>query len=532
MSPTRARRGRPILLVAAALVATLALAACSSTTVGTPVVSTTSSGTTSASPSTDASSPTADSTPTVDPRLGAYYTQQLSWRACDQGIQCARLRVPLSYDNPGAAAISLALVRLRSSRQGDRIGSLVLNPGGPGGSGIDYGRAARSVTSQKLRNRFDIVGFDPRGVGDSSPIRCMTDRQTDAFIAADGSPDNAAEVASQVALSRAFALGCASRSSQLVGRIGTRDAARDVDILRAALGDKQLYWLGKSYGTFLGATYADLFPTHVGRMVLDGAVDPTLTNAALAKGQAAGFELALGRFVDNCLRQSDCPLSGNRATALARIDKFLADVDRKPLPTDQNRKLTQGLAVLAIVGSLYDSGQGWPDLRFGLTEAFRGDGSVLLSEADSYTDRNYDGHYNGNGNDALYAINALDRTDRPGVAQIQQLAREWKTVSPRFGEYLAWGNLPFAYWKVAPTNAPHPITAPGSPPIVVIGTRYDPATPYQWAQALAKQLSNGHFIGWNGDGHTAYLQGSKCVDAAVDSYLLTGAPPVSPLLCR
>jgi len=527
--PVRVARARRTGALGLFLAVTVVLAGCSSTTVGTPVLSTV----TSPVPSTTSEAPASGSAaPTADPALAAYYTQRLSWRSCNEGIQCAKLRVPLSYDSPGASAIDLSLVRLRTPRQAGRIGSLILNPGGPGGSGIDYGRAARSVTSQALRNRFDIVGFDPRGVGESSPIRCLNDRQTDAFIASDGSPDNAAEVRTAVALSRQFALQCASRSPRLVGQIGTRDAARDIDIMRAALGDPKLYWLGKSYGTFLGATYADLFPTRVGRMVLDGAVDPTLSNAGLAKGQAAGFELALGRFVDDCLRQKDCPLPAGRANALARIDRFLADVDRRPLPTDQDRKLTQGLAVLAIVGSLYDRGQGWPNLRFGLSEAFRGDGSVLMSAVDSYTDRSYDGTYYGNGNDALYAVNALDRTDRPGVAGIQRLAQEWKSVSPRFGEYLAWGNLPFTYWRSAPTNVPHPISAPGSPPIVVIGTRYDPATPYQWAQALAKQLTQGRFIGWNGDGHTAYLQGSRCVDSAVDAYLLTGAPPPNPLLCR
>ncbi len=524
-------RGRRTPAVTLAIVALLGLSACSSTTVVAPTVSTLTPGSTPAPNPTDGSGTPTPSAAT-DPRLASFYTQRLTWTACDQGIQCSKLRVPLSYASPTVGSMSLAVVRLKTPNTANRIGSLVLNPGGPGGSGVDYGRAARSVTSQALRNRYDVVGFDPRGVGESSPIRCLNDRQTDAFIAADGSPDNAAEVAIEVKVSRTLAVQCAAKAPQLVGNIGTRDAARDVDILRQALDDKKLYWLGKSYGTFLGATYADLFPTHVGRMVLDGAVDPTLTNAALAKGQAAGFELALGRFVDNCLRRKDCPLPPGRANALARIDKFLADVDRRSLPTDENRPLTQGLAVLAIVGSLYDSGQGWPNLRFGLSEAFRGDGSVLMASADSYTDRSFDGHYYGNANDALYAINALDRTDRPGVAEIEKLASEWKMISPRFGEYLAWGNLPFAYWKAPPTNAPHPITAPGSPAIVVVGTRYDPATPYQWAQALAKQLSQGRFIGWDGDGHTAYMQGSKCVDSAVDSYLLTGASPPNPLLCR
>ena len=513
-----------LLATTAVLVSGALLAGCSSSPSDTPTdtPSATASGTPSAAPSQSGAA-----------SLAAYYDQQLAWAGCGGSFQCAKLTVPLDYAEPAGEEIQLALIRLRSSDPSKRIGSLVLNPGGPGGSGVDYARAARAVVDESVRERYDVVGFDPRGVARSAPVACLDDKQTDAFLAADGSPDNAAEVGQIEKLSKQFAAECEARSASVFAHIDTESAARDVDVLRAALGDEKLYWLGASYGTFLGATYADLFPTKVGRMVLDGAIDPSLTNVELTHGQAKGFELALRRFVEDCIRRSDCPLPRDVQGGLDRIQQFFDDVDATPLTTgDRKRPLTQALAQNAVLSYLYFPPFDWEQLSYGLSVAFDGDGSVLLSMLDERLSRNEAGEYADNSTAALYAVNALDRPDRPTAAESQVLADQWSKEAPVFGAFLAWGNLPFQYWGAEATGKPHAITAPGSPEILVVGTTYDPATPYPWAQALAKQLSQGVLLTRVGDGHTGYGMGSQCTDKAIDRYLVTGATPATGTVCR
>jgi pimeloyl-ACP methyl ester carboxylesterase len=481
-------------------------------------------------PPTAAASQAPSATPAAD--LSKFYQQKIAWSGCGGGFQCGKLTVPMTYAQPTGATIQLAVIRLRASDPSKRIGSLVLNPGGPGGSGVDYARAAPGIIAASLRARYDVVGFDPRGVGASDPVHCLTDKLTDAELSADATPDTPAEVNTLAGLAKQFADGCATMSPALYQHIGTVDVARDVDVLRAALGDKKLYWFGSSYGTFIGATYADLFPTNVGRMVLDGAIDPTLTNSELARGQAKGFEVALQRFVEDCAVETDCPLPKGTAAGLARIRAFFAQLNVKPLSTKGGRPLTEALAMNAVLSYLYFPPTDWEQLRYGLASAFAGDGSVLLGLLDDRLNRGHNGHYQDNSLDALNAVNALDHTDRPGPAQIAVLAQQWAKEAPTWGAFMAWSNLPFAYWEAPATDAPHRITAPGSPPILVVGTTYDPATPYPWAQALAKQLSKGVLLTRIGDGHTAYGMGSDCIDNAVNTYLLTGATPPVGTICR
>ncbi len=478
-------------------------------------------------------SPSGSSTPAApDSRLASFYAQKLVWKPCDADFQCATLSVPLSYDSPAGGAIGINVIRLKAARPGERLGSLVMNPGGPGGSGVDYARAARAVTTDALRARYDVVGFDPRGVGTSDPIHCLNDQQTDAFVSADQSPDTPAEEAAVTSLAQGFGSACAKRSPQLVANVGTREVAKDLDILRQALGDQKLTYLGKSYGTFIGASYAELFPQNVGRMVLDGALDPALDANQTARGQAIGFERALRRFVDACPRLDSCPLPPDRAAALGKISTLLAQIDAKPLPGAGGRDLTQALAVLGIVGSLYDNDSGWPELAYSLDAAFKGDGSGLLGLADYYLDRDEKGHYTSNANDALYAVNCWDKPATPDAAGVAQQAAEWSKVAPFFGAYLAYGNLPCSTWPAHSPVLPHPVAAAGAPPIVVVGTTYDPATPVEWAKSLAGELDQGVFLQWNGDGHTAYQRGSDCIDKAVDAYFINGTPPKDGTLCR
>ena len=518
--PTRKTR---LIAGSAALLSAVVLAGCSSS----PDPGSTASPTTtsSASPSTSGSTGAAG--------LEGFYAQKLAWKKCGGSFECADLDVPLDYSDPSGQTIKVAVIKLPASGD-DRIGSLVINPGGPGGSGIEYARAARFIFDDSIRARYDIVGFDPRGVGESEKITCLDDKQTDAFLAVDGTPDDDAEVTALEDSTKQFVEACRKNSAALLAHVGTRDAARDIDVLRQALGDEKLNWLGASYGTFLGATYADLFPQNVGRMVLDGAMDPTLTNEELAHGQAKGFELALNRFVEDCQKQSDCPLPRDSVQAgVARIQQFFAGLDTKPIGTgDPARPLTQALGIQSVLSYLYFPPTDWEQLRFGLEMAFEGDGSVLLSMLDARMERSDDGKYKNNPFSSFLTISAADRGDSATPEQSAKLAQEWGKEAPVFGPVLAWGNLVFDYWPVEPTDEPHAIKAPGTGPILVVGTTYDPATPYPWAQSLAKQLEGGVLLTRVGDGHTGYGMGSSCTDRAINTYLLDGTPPAEGTVCK
>ncbi|MEY2773114.1 MAG: hypothetical protein RJB51_535, partial [Actinomycetota bacterium] len=342
--------------------------------------------------------------------LDGYYAQELEWSECSDGFECSSFSVPIDYANPADGAMQISVIRKLAT--GTAQDSLVLNPGGPGGSGIEYTTYAEYVVSDTLRENFDIVGFDPRGVGFSTPVECLDDEQTEKYIALDGSPDDQTEIDQAQAMSELFAQSCATNSPDIYKFLDTISAARDVDILRALLGDEKLNWLGKSYGTFLGATYADLFPDRVGRMLLDGAIDPTLTNEQLSYGQALGFELALSRFVDDCVTKSDCPLDASGAAGVSEVGDLLIELDANPITLDDGRLFTQAMGTLGVVGSLYDKQYGWPELRTNLGLAFDGDFSGLASSVDFYTGRQSDGTYKDNSNDAIAAVNCLDRPDR------------------------------------------------------------------------------------------------------------------------
>jgi pimeloyl-ACP methyl ester carboxylesterase len=469
--------------------------------------------------------------PEIAPELQAFYMQQLHWKSCGDSFQCSTLTVPMDYSNPAQRSLRIAMIRLPATDQKHRLGSLVINPGGPGGSGIDYARQAKTVISSAVRKRYDIVGFDPRGVGRSDPVHCLTAKQTDQFIAADPTPTTPAQVAEAVSLAKGFAADCQARVGTLLDFVGTRDAAHDLDVMRSALGDAKLNYLGKSYGTYLGATYADEFPTHVGRMVLDGVLDPSLTSEQINLGQAKGFELATRSFLADCVKRSSCPLGRNLDQAVTRLGDLLRGLDAHPLRTkDSGRPLTEGWGTLGVALPLYNKSY-WSLLRSALAQALQGNGQGLLTLADAYAARNSNGTYQDNSNDALYAVNCQDHPQRGGLAQIESDATSFAKQAPTWGSMLAWGSLVCVYWPNKPTEAPKAISATGSGPILVVGTTRDPATPYEWAVSLSKELANGHLLTYNGDGHTAYRQGSGCVDTVVDSYLLKDSVPADGKRC-
>jgi pimeloyl-ACP methyl ester carboxylesterase len=456
----------------------------------------------------------------------------LKWSSCHGSFQCSSLVVPVDYANPAKSTLNIAVVRLKAS--GKRIGSVVINPGGPGGSGIDYALAADRVITGSVRERFDVVGFDPRGVGQSSPIRCLTPSALDHYVAVDPSPDNSAELNDLVNSSKNFANGCKQRSGRLLPFVGTVNAARDMDILRAALGDAKFTYIGKSYGTFLGATYAQLFPTHIRALVLDGALDPALPAREIDRTQAGGFEVALTAFLKDCVTHN-CPLGSTYSSAQKKLEQLITSVDAHPLPAsnapgDDGRKVNEAYAVIGVATALY-ARSWWPTLRAGLGAALQGDGSILLQLADSLTDRHADGTF-GNLSEANMAVNCLDRPLPKTLSTYQRDAKAWAADAPHFGPLIAFGDLACAYWPVPPTGRPAPLTAKGAPPILVIGTTRDPATPYAWAVALARQLTSGVLLSYNGDGHTVYGDGSSsCVDRIGNAYLISLKVPTDGSRC-
>src|SRR5450631_921339 len=485
-------------------------------------------------PPTLASSAAAGSAPTPaqmphidDATLRAFTTQTLSWHSCAGGVQCSSLTVPLDYTQPSGQTINLEVVRRRTTSK-NRIGSVVLNPGGPGASGVDYAKAAAPLISTVLGGAFDVVGFDPRGVGASAPVRCLTSAQLDAWVAFEADPNSAADIAQQDALAKGFAAGCQAKSGALLAHVSTVDTARDLDILRAALGDKTLTYIGASHGTFLGAIYAQLFPTHVRALVLDGALDPSASAADLNHVQAKGFEVALASYIATCVKSSHCPLGTSAATAEAKLDAWIATIRTTPMRASSGRVLTVSLAVQGVAAALYSPVR-WSTLTSALTAAFAGSPAELLDLSDEIDGRHADGSYSN----LIESNTAIDCADRPALgAGLDAYAKEAALGAqngPTFGEFIYWGNVACADWPTPPELAPGPVSAPGAPPILVIGTLRDPATPYIWAEALARQLG-GPLLSYNGDGHTAFLR-SGCIDSAVKSYLVALKMPAVGTTC-
>ena len=303
-----------------------------------------------------------------------------------------------------------------------------------------------------------------------------------------------------------------------------------MDVVRALVGREKLDWFGASYGTELGATYAQIFPDHVGRMVLDGAVDPSLDEVESSFAQATGFQRALEAYVADCVQSDDCPLGDTADAGVQRVVDLMDQLDAKPLPGSDGRDLTEGRAFYGIAVTLYDE-QTWPLLTTGLQKAFDGDGSVLVALSDAYFERDEDGSYGSNIGQVISAVTCLDSPDGLTEEQVRAQIPRFVDASPVFGRALAWGALGCADWPVAATSPRPQIDGKGAPPILVLGTTRDPATPYESAQALAEQLESGVLLTRDGDGHTAYLSGNKCIQKAVDTYLLDGTMPAEGTTC-
>lgn len=466
--------------------------------------------------------------PAADPELARFYGQKPTWGRCADGRgTCTTVTVPRDWSDPAGATVAIGVGRTRAG--GQRLGALVFNPGGPGVSALEYAGIGKQMLGDTLSEHFDFVAFDPRGVGKSEPLRCMDDAELERAVSEDNTPDGPEELAETVQGERDFVAGCQRRNGGLLPNVDTVSMARDLDVIRAALGETELNFWGASYGTMLGAWYAERFPWRVGRMVLDGAVDPSLSSEKYLEGQAQGFSLALRQYVRHCQSRRRCPLEGDLDDGVRRVGELIDAADTKPLPTGNERRLTQSLMITGIAHGLYADSL-WDRLTDGLREALRGQGKILLSFADSYLERDTRGRYGQHlfANPAIYCV---DHPDTRTPEEVRAHAEELRRRYPPFGDTIAYGALACIVWPHRTAEGPRRLRAQGAPPILVIGTVGDPATPYAWAQSLASQLSSGRLLTWQGTGHTAFRRGNDCVDGAVEKYLVSGVMPAEGTSC-
>ena len=481
----------------------------------------------------------AAATPSAEPEAAP-----IEWSDCDEEIQplvadrpgserdlafeCGRTEVPISYEEPQGATLPLFLVRVKIAGQTGRIGSLMVNPGGPGASGADAAIGLALTMPEGVLRRFDLIGFDPRGVGLSTPVECIPAELKDRAIAAEPRPTTAEELDEAFALTREVAEGCAEQYGDALGTFNTVDTARDMDRLRQSLEEEQLNFLGYSYGTTLGSTYAELFPDRVRAMVLDAAVDPDADQQADAEASAKGFEAGFDAFAKNCTRLiAGCPLG---AEPRQYVERLLGEADKAAIPSSERgetRKATAGVVLTAVQAALYDT-ESWPQLAQSLKAASDGDAKGLFSLADNYTGRLDDDSYS-NLLDANVAINCADTEETFEEDEVRALVAEWSAKYPFFGAGAATGLYTCSVWEAERTPLPER-DAEGSAPIVVIGNSGDPVTPLPGAQDLAEDLDSGVLLTWQNNGHTAYPK-DGCVIDAVNAYLVELKAPDDGLTC-
>ncbi|CAB4862914.1 unannotated protein [freshwater metagenome] len=461
---------------------------------------------------------------------------KLTWKTCYSEFQCATLKVPIDYADLSIGTFDIAVLRYRNPNQHDRIGSLVINPGGPGVSGIEYAIDAEFILNPEILERFDIVGFDPRGVGQSSAIQCLTDSEQDAAFATDPKPDNDSEYAQAITDTQNYVDKCIANTKNLK-HFSTAESARDMELLRQSLGDAQLNFMGFSYGTYLGTLYAQQYPDKVGRFVLDGAINPSISVEQQTLIQVEAFDTALANFISDCLRRKDCSLPKNATGSF--FTQLFDSVAAKPLVITEGgstRLITEGLVVTGTAAALYDDVTGWPLLQTAIAQALEGDGTGFAQLADGYYGRTSDGTYLDNQNDANMIIDCLDWPSSSTNEEIRAAATKFVKTAPVFGPYVAYSEITCNLLnqtigkKVNQSNQ-NSAQIKLNKPILIIGTTQDPATPYAWAKALSSYILGSRLVTLKGEGHTGYGRGSACTDDAVDTYLTTGQVPAQNITC-
>ena len=476
--------------------------------------------------------PTGEDVPAA---LVPYYTQVLDWADCDNGMECATAKAPMDWANPSPETdIELAVVRHPAT--GTKQGSLFTNPGGPGASGFDFVYDSLDfAASADLQAAFDVVGWDPRGVGRSSAVKCYEAPELDAFIfglpqAPRGTQGWIDEVTQS---SIDFGKACLENTGELLQFIDTQSTVHDLDMLRAVVGDPKLNYLGYSYGSDIGSYYVENFPDKVGRLVVDGATDSSISVFEVGLVQTKGFQRALENYLKACPDLfDDCPFTGDLTTDLATIRGLYDRYDASPLAAPDGRMMDAGVLDIAMSMALY-SQDSWPFLNDLFSEAQDGVTDTAFFLADYYYSRDTDGTYADNSLEAFLAIYCVDypvETDPTVLAEqevlLEQASPTTYRPSPPIGDTTCI-NWPYQY-QGPPIAA---LTGKGAPPVLVVSTTGDPATPYEWGVALADQLESAVLITFNGEGHTAYGQGNACIVSTVDDYLLKGTVPSSDPNC-
>lgn len=480
---------------------------------------------------TDGSGTTEPDISTAVEGFESYYSQTVDWNSCGE-FQCAQVEAPMDWADPTSEKISLA-IKFSPAENNNALGTVILNPGGPGGSGVELVSYAPYYFGAELLENYNLLGFDPRGVGQSSAVKCYEPEEMDRYLALSYDPENPRALALAEKASQDFGNACLENTGDLLGHVDTQSAARDMDLLRALVGDTKLNYLGFSYGTQLGATYAGIFPEKVGKMVLDGAIDLRLTAFDQSKQQAVGFENALTAFVENCVSTQTCAVPGTVEEVKTAIGDLLTQIGKKPLPTeDPDRPLTQSLAFYGIAQPLYSESL-WADLGLALDSAMgHRDGTLLLELSDSYFGRDEDGTYMDNQTEAFSAVNCLDDRSSFDPAVMQAEYDQLTEAAPVMGQFFGFGGIGCKHWPFDQTEKDFDLSAKGAAPILIIGTTNDPATPYIWAEGLAEQLDSGVLITHVGEGHTAYGMGSQCVIDTVDQYFVAGTVPAKDPNCE
>ena len=480
--------------------------------------------------------------------LESFYSQKVEWYDCvatagveksadKTGFQCAKVKVPLDYSQPDGQTIEIAMKKHLATGS-TRQGTLFMNPGGPGGSGVDdVGGMAASAFSG-VQSAYDIIGFDPRGIGSSTAITCSSDAEAKAMegvspVDGAGAPvafeQRAAVISEQI---KQFEASCAANTkpAELLDHVDTVSVARDLDVLRALSGDQKLNYLGLSYGTYLGAHYAELFPANTGRLVLDGALDPSLTYSERRQGQARGFERALRNYVAWCQSGQSCPLTGDVDAGVQQIGDVFTSANQSPVPSSDPNRPVKGEDMKQIVGLMLHSPESsWSVVSEALGQVInKHDASAFRSIADQL-----DAQPLVN-TGAMMGTNCLDYRVEGDMATWTAQSKELERIAPRFATVSEAGDLGCQAWGHTGTQPSKALHAKGAAPILVIGTTGDPATPHEWAVALADQLESGQLLTWEGNGHVAYSNPGHgpCVTQAVDTYLLTGTMPKKGLTCH
>jgi len=439
--------------------------------------------------------------------LKEFQNQELKWRNCYGNFECSTLLAPVNYDKNTGDVFHLKVIKYNATDQRHKLGVLVVNPGGPGASAFDYAYNAENIVSAAIREKYDIVGFDQRGVGQSDPIRCLTDKETDEMLAGPMIADTPENQRKMVENAKFFASKCKKVAGYKLAHLSTFESAKDMELLRLALNEPKLNYLGKSYGTYLGTLYASLYPSKVGKMILDGAIDPSISIQKQNLAQAKGFELALNQF-----------LSKNKISKI-EIFNLLKKLRIEPLATKSNRNLTDSLAILGIASALYDDVIGWPKLKKAINDASVNNGSKLLALADEYTGRTRTGKYFSNENDVATLISCLDWQGQTKIEEMRYNSKEFVSDAPIFGPYLRFSRSVCSYFNFSNTKLASDLSQNLIAPVLIIGTTRDPATPYEWAFNLSKKFINSSFLTLDADGHTGQNRGIPCIENAVLSFL-------------